>query len=70
MKITTEIDKINDLEQKINFSIDLLEVAKGFCEINYDKASEMSSISTVIEILLKNQKELAGNLDSLLFNIY
>ena len=66
MKITTELEKLNSFEQKINFNIDLLEVTKCFCDMNYDKAPEITTISTILDVLLTTQKELATDFDILL----
>lgn len=59
-------EKLNEFEREINTSIDLLSVAKGYCDLNYDKSSELVAISTVIEILLNKQLKLASDFDSLI----
>ena len=59
-------EKLNEFERDINESIDLLSVAKGYCDLNYDKSSELVAISTVIEILLNKQLKLASDFDSLM----
>ena len=59
-------EKLNEFEREINTSIDLLSVAKGYCDLNYDKSSELVAISTVIEILLNKQLKLASDFDSLM----
>ena len=59
-------EKLNEFEREINTSIDLLNVAKGYCDLNYDKSSELVAISTVIEILLNKQLKLASDFDSLM----
>ena len=59
-------EKLNEFERDINASIDLLSVAKGYCDLNYDKSSELVAISTVIEILLNKQLKLASDFDSLM----
>ena len=59
-------EKLNEFERDINAIIDLLSVAKGYCDLNYDKSSELVAISTVIEILLSKQLKLASDFDSLM----
>lgn len=59
------MDKIIELEQRLNVNVDLLEVAKSYCDLNSDKSTEMSSLSSVLDIVLKNQKDIAKNLDFL-----
>lgn len=59
-------EKLNEFEREINTIIDLLSVAKGYCDLNYDKSSELVAISTVIEILLNKQLKLASDFDSLI----
>ena len=51
------------MEEKINLCIDLLEVAKTYCEFNYDKSSELSSVGSLISIILDLEKELANEYD-------
>lgn len=68
MMIINDEDNILNLEQKITFSIGLLEVAKTFCDFHYEKSQEFISLSSVLEVLLKNQKELAANLDRMITN--
>lgn len=66
MKNEVCAEKLNEFEREINTSIDLLSVAKGYCDLNYDKSSELVAISTVIEILLSKQLKLASDFDSLI----
>ena len=66
MKNEVCAEKLNEFEREINTSIDLLCVIKGYCDLNYDKSSELIAISTVIEILLDKQLKLASDFDSLM----
>ncbi len=68
MMIINDDDNILKLEQKITFGIGLLEVAKTYCDFNYEKSQEFTALSSVLEVLLNNQKELAANLDGMLTN--
>ena len=56
---------ICNIEEKVNITIDLLEVAKSYCEFHYDKANEVSNIFSILEIVLNNQKLIRNELDSL-----
>ena len=51
------------MEEKINLTIDLLEIIKAYCDFNYDKTMEIPTIGSVVEIALKTQKELAREFD-------
>ena len=50
------------LEQRINTNIDLLEIAKDYCEFNQDKSCA-SSLLSLIEVVLTNQKKLISEFD-------
>lgn len=60
------MEKISKFEEKLNFSIDLLELAKSYCDVNYDKSMEVSTIATALELVILKQKELVKELDYLL----
>lgn len=59
------VEVINNLEIKINESVNLLELAKGYCSANFEKSVEITIMMTLIESLLKQQKEIAFELDTL-----
>ena len=59
------LNKFSKIEEKITLSMDLLEVAKGYCEYNFDKGQVVVALNSILEIILKNQKELADQLDEL-----
>ena len=52
------------MEEKINLSIDLLEIAKTYCDFNYDKSIEVPTLGSLLEIVLELQKELAKEYDN------
>ena len=58
MEKLNTIDNIIELESKVVESINLLEVAKGFCEFNYDKSADILALNSVIKIVLDNQNEI------------
>lgn len=65
MERTKQLDIFNNIERKVNFNIHLLKVAKDFCEFNFDKANEISTLFTILEIALAKQKEIASNFDNI-----
>lgn len=60
------MEKICDLEHKININIDMLEVAKGYCDCNCEKSIELSAIRTALGVILNNQIDIANDLDEIL----
>ncbi len=59
------LKKTTLIEEKITLSLDLLEVAKGYCEKNFDKGKEVVALSSVIDILIDVQKDIADFIDEL-----
>ncbi len=59
------LNNLVQLEEKITLSLDLLEVAKGYCEYNFDKGQEVVAICSILEVVLEAQRELADKLDEL-----
>lgn len=57
---------ITQIEEKITLSIDLLEIAKDYCEFNFDKGQEVVAIGTILKVVLEEQKELADKIDDLM----
>ena len=62
-----DIEKLLKFEQDFNTATDLLKIAKSYCEHNYDKASEVNSLGTMLEIILDNHKCLSNQLDKILY---
>ena len=56
---------MDDFEALIADNIDLLEIAKGYCEYNHDKSIAMATMRTMLNVILKNQKNIAQKLDLL-----
>ena len=52
------------LEEQLNINVDLLEIAKDYCEFNYDKSSSLSRLLVLLDIILANQKIIAAKLDN------
>ena len=66
MMVINDKDSILNLEQKITFGISLLEVAKTYCDFCYDKSQEFIALSSLLDVVLKNQKELAASFDEMI----
>ena len=57
------MENIIEFEQKMNTNIDLLEIAKDYCEFNLDKSVTPSTLISLIDIVLQNQKKLINDFD-------
>ena len=55
--------KIIEIEKQLNSNIDLLEIAKDYCEFNIDKSIFASRLLSMLEIILINQKKISIDLD-------
>ena len=53
------------IEEKITLSLDLLEVAKGYCEKNFDKGKEVVALSSILQVILDVQRDLIDTLEGL-----
>ena len=60
------VSKICSLEEKLNVNNDLILVAKNYCESNYDKVSEISTLYSMLEIISEKQKEISFVLDEII----
>ena len=58
--------KFSLVGEQITSDIDLLEIVKGYCDYNFDKCRGLRTISSLVEIILKEQKVLAENFDNLI----
>ena len=65
MKMIEDEISISYLEEKINSNIDLLEIAKKYCEFSYDSVDATVPLISLVEVLLKNQHDIAEKFDSL-----
>ena len=61
-----DLEKFVNIEQGVTFGLDMLEVAKCYCEKNCDKFAEIAILNTILEVMLTNQRKLVGELDDLL----
>ncbi len=60
------IKTIANLEAQLNKGIDLLEIAKTYCEYNCDKSDEISTLFSILELIIKEQKNTVKSLESLI----
>lgn len=59
------MEKIIEIERQLNTNLDLIEIAKAYCEFNFDKSDELCTLISVLEIILDNQKKATKALDYL-----
>lgn len=57
------MEKFMDIEERVSLNVDLLQIAKDYCEFNIDKSIAIGTLMPLIEITLKNQKDIITNLD-------
>jgi hypothetical protein len=61
-----EIERLVYLEEKFTMCMDLLSIARDYCELNCYKSREISELKTIIEVIFDKQKELVNNLEKVL----
>lgn len=66
MENTLIIKTIANLEEQLNRGIDLLEIAKTYCEFNCDKSDEIATLFSVLELIVKEQRNTVKSLESLI----
>ena len=59
------LNKYTKLEEKITLCLDLLEVARGYCEYNFDKGQEVVALHSVIELILETHRDIAEEFDKI-----
>ena len=67
-KVGIVMEEIAYLEEQLNINIDLLKIAKDYCEFNNDNISSTSSLLSLLDIVLENQKIILSKLDKLELN--
>lgn len=65
MKMIEDKNSISYLEEKINLNINLLEIAKKYCEYGYDAVDATVPLISLVDVLLKNQYDIVDKLDGL-----
>ena len=63
-KVGVTMEEFAYLEEHFNINVDILELAKDYCEFNYDKSSSLSRLLVLLDIILANQKIIAAKLDN------
>ena len=58
-----KIKKLTELEEQLNVSRDLMEVAYSYCISNVEKSDEMSTLSSILDLILKSHKDLSQKLE-------
>ena len=54
------------MEEKLIVTLDLLEVAKRYCENDCGESKALGPLYSLFDVMLKNQRELADNIDRIL----
>ena len=62
------MEKIINIEEQMNANVDLLQIARDYCEFNIDKSATIGFLISLIEIILENQKNIVANFDELSFD--
>lgn len=65
MENILKIKTITSIEEQLNRSNDLLEIAKAYCEYKCDTSDEISTLFSILEIILENQRNTVKILESL-----
>ncbi len=60
------LEKVTSIEEKIMLSIDLLEIAKKYCESNFDKGNEIVSIGSLLGVILREQRDIVDSVDDII----
>ena len=66
MENILKIENIVSIEDRLAKSIDLLEIAKTYCEFNCAKSDEISTLFSILELILEQQRETINHMDALL----
>lgn len=56
---------LNNIEEKLILNLDLLEIAKDHCECHAGEISGTASVTTLLDVVIKEQKELIDIIDDL-----
>ncbi len=60
------MDKITEIESKINFCASLINLTKTYCEYNYEKGNEFIVLADALSIAENNIKESLNYLDDII----
>ena len=62
------MEKIIDIEEQMNANVDLLQVARDYCEYNIENSRATSSLIPLLEIMLQKQRSIVADFDELMLN--
>lgn len=57
------MEKIIELEHQLNINMDLIKIAKTYCEFNFDKSDELCTLISILEVISDNQQKVTKALD-------
>ena len=60
------LEKLGLVEEKIIRTLDLLEIARSYCEHNFDKGEEIVALSSLLGVVIERNKELVDYIDDLI----
>ena len=66
MENILKIKTIASLEEQLSRNVDLLEIAKTYCEFNCAKSDEISTLFSILELIIEQQKNSVNNLEAML----
>ena len=62
------MEKIVDIEEQMNINVDLLQIARDYCEYNIENSQATSSLMSLLEIMLQKQRNIVADFDELMLN--
>lgn len=62
------MEKIIDIEEQMNINVDLLQIARDYCEYNIENSNVTNSLMTLLDVMLQNQKNIVAHFDKLMLD--
>lgn len=62
------MEKIIDIEEQMNINVDLLQIARDYCEYNIENSHATTSLMSLLEIMLQKQRNIVADFDELMLN--
>ena len=53
-----------ELEKDLHKNIDLLKIAKSYCDSNYEKSDEITTLGSLLELIIKKQADVIVKLSN------
>lgn len=66
MENILKIKTVASVEEQLSRNIDLLEIAKTYCEFHCAKSDEISTLFSILELVVEQQKNTVNALESML----